>query len=205
MTTLKLRRLHAKVISIKGSGSSPDDPTPTQYTVTFNANGGTSSVQQVQVGQNSTLENIPLATRDEYSFLGWYDQMEGGNRLTSQTEITEDRTYYAHWTQASGGRQTVFTMDNGEVESYDIEGQLDQQFLLDNGFISVPRRVKGESSSRGIDDEQSNVVWIKPVSSISIGSGVDTVQEKALANCPTASITLPGTISYIPSRFFWRC
>ena len=76
----------------------PDVPVVVvKHTVTFNANGGTIGVPSVEVDHNSTLADIPTPTRTGHSFLGWYDQVEGGEQLTSQTPIVGDALYYAHW------------------------------------------------------------------------------------------------------------
>lgn len=42
------------------------------------------------------LANVP--DREGYSFVGWFDQKEGGTELASPSSIgTADRTFYAHW------------------------------------------------------------------------------------------------------------
>ena len=42
------------------------------------------------------LANVPV--REGYSFVGWFDQKEGGTELASPSSIgTADRTFYAYW------------------------------------------------------------------------------------------------------------
>ncbi len=43
---------------------------------------------------NSTL---PTPTRDNYTFLGWYTDPIEGEKISSETQVTEDTTFYAHW------------------------------------------------------------------------------------------------------------
>lgn len=37
------------------------------------------------------------AWRDDYTFIGWFTEREGGEELTPDTVHYEDTTYYAHW------------------------------------------------------------------------------------------------------------
>lgn len=45
-----------------------------------------------------TLSNtLPTLTRDNYTFLGWYTEPIEGKKISSETVVTEDTSYYAHW------------------------------------------------------------------------------------------------------------
>lgn len=88
---------HPDIPDIPDDPDTPDTPTVTKHTVTFNANGGTSYVQTIEVDDNSPLETIPSSSRTGHTFLGWFDEMEGGNQLEVNARITSDITYYAHW------------------------------------------------------------------------------------------------------------
>lgn len=73
--------------------------------VTFDANGGTVTVNGVQrsstsreVRNGAKLGTLPTASRgDEYIFLGWYTAKTGGNKITQDTTVSRNVTYYAHW------------------------------------------------------------------------------------------------------------
>ena len=68
-----------------------------EYEVTFDADGG-AAVPKRTVAAGGTLSSIPLTVRGGYSFDGWYTQKNGGGtKLTSDTVIGGDITYYAHW------------------------------------------------------------------------------------------------------------
>ena len=43
------------------------------------------------------LSSLPTATRDRYTFGGWYTQAEGGKEITTSYVFTQDTTVYAHW------------------------------------------------------------------------------------------------------------
>ena len=77
-------------------------------TVTFNytdlKENGESRITTSQVVKGRSLDRIPSATRTSYQLEGWYPEYhEGqdpefsGNKLTLDTVINEDCTYYAKW------------------------------------------------------------------------------------------------------------
>ena len=66
-------------------------------TITFDANGGNCNVSSVTTGGNYKL---PDATKDGYTFLGWFDSVDGGTRIGSagySYSPDENITLYAHW------------------------------------------------------------------------------------------------------------
>lgn len=75
--------------------SASSEPT-TEYTVTFNANGGTLTEDSVAT-RGGKLTSLPTPTRDGYVFKGWYDAVTGGNQITTDTVFTADATIYARW------------------------------------------------------------------------------------------------------------
>ena len=69
--------------------------------VTFNSNGGNEGLQYVYVASGDPVGTLPTATKDGYTFDGWFTEASTGTQITSATEITADVTYYAHYTIAS--------------------------------------------------------------------------------------------------------
>ena len=66
-------------------------------TITFDANGGDEvKAQTAKVGD--TVKDLPKAERKGYTFDGWYDAKEGGNKVT-ELKAEKDVTLYAHWTE----------------------------------------------------------------------------------------------------------
>ena len=84
----------------------------TLYTVTFNAgaNGTCSTTSLMQESANASI-NLPDATPNTgYTFDGWYDAVEGGNKVTSPYKPERDINLYAHYTAtSSGGGETSFS------------------------------------------------------------------------------------------------
>ena len=70
-----------------------------QYTVTFDANGGSVSTASKVVTYGQTYGTLPTPTKSGNQFLGWYTALTGGNMVTADTVVntTGDRTLYAHW------------------------------------------------------------------------------------------------------------
>lgn len=68
-----------------------------QETVTFDANGGTVSETTRAVVSGSTIGSLPTPTRSGYTFDGWYTAAMGDAKVTTNTVVSGNATYYAHW------------------------------------------------------------------------------------------------------------
>lgn len=77
------------------------DPEPTTYTVTFDANGGTlSGSATVEVEEGEKITGAPTASKDGYTFDGWFDAATGGDEIDLSTyTVTKDVTLYAQYTE----------------------------------------------------------------------------------------------------------
>lgn len=83
------------------------------YTITFNANGGTVDAAPMTVTFDAAIGTLPTPTRPNYKFDGWYTAATGGNKYTSVSKynIADDTTFYAHWTELN---KIKITFDAGE-------------------------------------------------------------------------------------------
>ena len=78
-------------------------PAPTEFTITFDGNGGTPSDSSMTT-TNQKLPSLPSASRSgSYSFDGWYTEKSGGTKVTTDTVFSANTTVYAHWTYTGGG------------------------------------------------------------------------------------------------------
>ena len=74
----------------------------TEFTVTFDGNGGTPSVGSMTT-TNQKLTSLPSASRSgSYSFDGWYTEKSGGTKITTDAVFHANTTVYAHWTYTGG-------------------------------------------------------------------------------------------------------
>lgn len=77
--------------------------TPAQVacTVNFDANGGTCSTTSKSVPLDGNYGVLPTATRDGYTFTGWYTSANGGNRVNQYASFSSITlrygTLHAHW------------------------------------------------------------------------------------------------------------
>lgn len=101
-----------------------------QYTVTYNANGGTVDRTSDTVDAGSSV-TLPTPTRDKHTFNGWSDgtnTYEAGKELT----VTSDMSLTAQWTENSSGDNciaegTLITLVDGsqkKVEDLTTEDRL---------------------------------------------------------------------------------
>lgn len=69
----------------------------TAHTVTFDACGGTTVLNQSVVPEGTAVGNLGVAQRPGYVFLGWFTEAEGGQRVDLDFVPQENMTVYAHW------------------------------------------------------------------------------------------------------------
>ncbi len=69
------------------------------FTLTFDANGGTCNTSDTIVNDELKASVLPEASREGYSFDGWFTTKDGGDKITADTVFNSDATLYAHWTQ----------------------------------------------------------------------------------------------------------
>lgn len=99
------------------------------YTVSFDANGGKASASSKMVVYDAAYGELPSASREGYSFAGWFTDRSGGERIAGDSVYSTpgDSTLYAHWavnmvmvtyhmndgSGASGGHEVAY----GSVET----------------------------------------------------------------------------------------
>ena len=71
-------------VEIKAIFEEDAPPTPTEYTVTFDGNDGTPSVDSMTTTKQK-LTSLPDASRSKHSFNGWYTEKSGGTKITTDT------------------------------------------------------------------------------------------------------------------------
>ena len=82
------------------------------YTLSYNANGGSVSQTSKTITYGSTYGTLPTPTRTGYTFNGWYTSASGGSKITSSTAMNRaaNHTIYAQWT---ANKYTVYYNANG--------------------------------------------------------------------------------------------
>ena len=93
-------------VEIKAIFEEDAPPTPTEYTVTFDGNDGTPSVDSMTTTKQK-LTSLPDASRSKHSFNGWYTEQSGGTKITTDTVFSANTTVYAHWTHTGDNNPPV--------------------------------------------------------------------------------------------------
>ena len=88
--------------------------TPTDRTLTFNANGGTiNGTSSITKPHGSAWGTLPTASKANMDFDGWFTASSGGAQVTASTVATGNLTVYAHWTPTP--RTLTFNPNGGSI------------------------------------------------------------------------------------------
>ena len=119
---------------------------PKQYTVAFDAQGGTIAGGDTTVAAtyDAPLGALPTPTRDGYAFKGWFTQPQGGEQVTADTvyRTAGPSIYYARWELTAPAAVTL-TLDAGEgtfVDGATATVKLPVGGALSAGDLPVPTR-----------------------------------------------------------------
>ena len=143
-------------VEVKAIFEKDAPPAPTEYTITFDGNGGTPSVGSMTTA-NQKLTSLPSASRSNHSFDGWYTEKSGGTRITTDTVFSANTTVYAHWTYTGGGSSgySYYTIKatagaGGSISpsgNVSVREGRDQTFTItpDKGYTVSDVRIDGNS------------------------------------------------------------
>ena len=166
------------------TGGNDSDPVPSgkTYTVTFNANGGTSSVKSRKVSAGAKVGTLPAATRSGYRQAGWFTSAKGGEEVSSSTVVTKSVTFYAHWEKVyplsvsvspSGGGKVDGTGSYAAGESATLKATATSGYVF-SGWYSAGSRLSQEPSlvcEMGADAQSFTAKFIKKADdSVTIGA-----------------------------------
>ena len=87
--------------------------TANEYTVTFDANGGTVTPDTMTLTHGDVYGELPTPTRDGYTFAGWFTDPNGGAKVEQGDVVTASHTLYAHWT--ANEYDVTFNANDGTV------------------------------------------------------------------------------------------
>ncbi len=102
--------------------------TPIRSTVRFYVNVDAGSYRESNVNYNDTfasvLQNISNPVRDGYTFIGWYTEANGGNKITAETVVTTTDLFcvYAHWEKNASEENGVSDVPADEEEKPASQG-----------------------------------------------------------------------------------
>lgn len=87
-------------------------PPIVDYIVTLDANKGTAPIAFMTIASNSVYNGLPTASREGYTFTGWYTTANGGKKITDGMSLVSasNHTIYANWT----ANKYVVTLNNND-------------------------------------------------------------------------------------------
>lgn len=173
------------------------------YTLTFDAQGGETSVGSKAVWFNTEVGELPTPTKHDYVFLGWFTSVEGGDVITSETAytFTGDVTLYAHWALDA----YTLTFDPGEGSCTETQRTVSYNTPLGklptptrtgfvfSGWYTKPSggdRATESSAFSGIDSITLYAVWAPEqyVVTWGVGTGYEIRVSRTSSPCAGASI-----------------
>ena len=115
------------------------------YTITFDAAGGDCDTASVRTDLDGKISTLPEASRDGYTFRGWFTAASGGEQVTLDKVYSADTTLYAQWEKIPEPPYTgkysyeIFTDDSEhgalDVDRYATEGEkVTITVLPDDGY-----------------------------------------------------------------------
>ena len=117
--------------SISVNVNSTDNPQLIKYYVVFDPNGGTVSTEGREVSRTTSIGNLPVPTRDNMVFIGWYTGIGSGDLVTEGYVPTSDLTIYANWRNYY---QYTITFDKNNDNA---TGSMDNQILTETMYSNL--------------------------------------------------------------------
>ena len=188
---------------------------PTEYTVTFDGNGGTPSVGSMTT-TDGKLASLPSASRrGSYSFDGWYTEKSDGTEVTTATVFSANTTVYAHWTYTGNG-YNYYTIKatagaGGSISPYgnvSVREGRDQTFTItpNKGYAVSNVKIDGKSigAVKSYTFENVNrthsieVIFVKGTASARTGDSSNLPLWSALLLA--SALTLAGAVHHKRKR-----
>lgn len=84
---------------VKSISTEEFDQYRSSIVVTFDSNGGSAVTTENLVYYGQTYGELPIPTRDNHGFVGWFTEATGGTQITSDSIVTSlvNQKLYAHW------------------------------------------------------------------------------------------------------------
>ena len=124
-------------------------------TVTLNANGGTCDTNTISLKYGDEI-TLPIPIKEDCEFLGWYTELEGGEKINDSTAITSDMTLYAHWYSVCKFKISSVETTAGDVIEVPVKivnnkgiMGFSAQILYDNSVLTPIEVKKGAAFSGG--------------------------------------------------------
>jgi len=148
-----------------------------QYTVSFDKNlyAVEENPKDKTVTYDEVLGELPVLSADGYTFMGWYTDLERGERVKEETPVAiGDQTYYAHWNQ----------------NPYILKLITDKALSLINELTVIYDRVLGSLPVPQLEDFSFRGWYLKPYSDTAATPSEAKYQESIYLDTATPSEAL---------------
>ena len=180
-------------------------------TVSFDANGGTATSDEMTVDVDGKLSALPDATWDGHYFVGWYTSADGGDPITLDTVFSTDATVYAHWVEGdSCGDGVVWALSDGTLTLSYVgtgTGRMDDYTSSEAPWFSQRDQILSVIIGQGVTTIGFNAFHgCSSVNSVSISDSVTQIGEYAFRECSSlTTMVIPGTVNSIGNGAFRDC
>ena len=219
-TSDKLLNTLTDIIKVIGRITTTDQITlnkiNTQYTITYNLDGGNWKSRFFPVTERNANTRITLPTtedieKENFIFAGWYD--ENGNKITQiPSDTTGNITITAGWKTTADTVATAITALSEEYTHYIIVTG-----AITNDTISAITTALQNNSSAMVNLDLSETTGLTSIenwafgdcnslTSVTIPDSVTTIGCYAFVNCINlTSVTIPDNVTEIDSYAFHYC
>ena len=130
------------------------------YTVTFEPRGGTTpNPSTIRKEYNKPIGNLPTSTKTGYTLDGWYTAASGGTKITTETLVTKNITYYAVWNpihfvvkyNSNGGNGTI----ENQSFTYGQSQNLRENTFSKEGSVFNSWNTKADGTGKTYANKQS--------------------------------------------------
>jgi len=133
-----------------------------EYTITFNPNGGSCNELTRLINAGGSYGELPMPTRENYIFLGWFNEEIGGIEILPENIPAEDKTLYAHWEEVeytitfnpNGGSCNESTRPIKSSASY---GELPMPTRANYTFLGWYTQISGGKKVESVDKPDKNI------------------------------------------------
>ena len=190
-------------VEVKAIFEKDAPPAPTEFTVTFDGNGGTPSVGSMTTTKQK-LASLPGASRSgSYSFDSWYTEKTVGTKVTTATVFSANTTVYAHWIySSSGGSYYTIKATAGAGGSISPSGNVSVREGRDQTFTITPDKGYTVSNVK-IDGKSIGTVKSYTFEKVSRTHTIEVIFMKANSNPQTSVFVDVATGSYYKDAVDW--
>lgn len=161
--------------------------------VTLDTNGGICDIETIQLTNEQTIGTLPTPTKEGYRFLGWYTDIESGDKIISSSIFEENTTIYAHWEDEDIVHNVELT--NAYLDTYmnNHTRLLWDKSVLGNVDNSMSFSVV--INYNGVDYNAKVIDWLKDWGTNGAYTGIGIYRENCPVDFQNDSYTITVTLN----------